>query len=84
MKNNKTSVETVRWSSDLTLIDAWQRVCVELPDQITLRAIFKATRNETASLYGVDMAVDDVKLNSGSCAGKLKTSNLVIWRLYSK
>ena len=76
LENVNTGIETVMWSSNLTLIDWWQRACVDLPDQVSLQAIFQATRNmnETNQGHGADMAIDDVKLNSGSCGKAEKDS----------
>ena len=68
-----TSQETVVWTSPMQTdasLDTWNLTCVDLPDQTTLRAKFTATRSEQ-TIYGVDMAIDDVRLNPARCDGRL-------------
>ena len=68
-----TSQETLVWTSPSQTsadLDTWNLTCVDLPDQTTLRAKFTATRSEQ-TVYGVDMAIDDVRLNPARCDGRL-------------
>ena len=74
LQNVNTGTETVMWTSNLNLIDWWQLTCVELPDQVSLRAIFKVTRDANETSYGADMAIDDVQLNPGSCSEAEQTA----------
>ncbi|XP_052762576.1 uncharacterized protein LOC128205159 isoform X5 [Mya arenaria] len=55
------------WMSDpMELNDRWLRACVDLPPLAKVRAWFTALRTEQ-TIYGVDMAIDDVKLNNYKC-----------------
>lgn len=61
--------EVYKWVSDpFELMDKWRRVCYDLPAGRQLRVWFTSIRNETTT-YGVDICVDDVRLNSYLCAG---------------
>ena len=74
LENVNTHIETNMWTSDLTLIDWWQLACVDIPVQTSLRAIFQVTRSANETSYGADMAIDDVKLNPGSCSDAKQTA----------
>ncbi|XP_045181242.2 uncharacterized protein LOC123540352 isoform X3 [Mercenaria mercenaria] len=72
IENLQTQTNTVVWQARVSdLKDEWRDVCVDLPNYAKLRLWFTVIRNES-TIYGVDMAIDDVKLNSDTCA-KLTT-----------
>jgi hypothetical protein len=69
IENMQTQTKTVSWQAHvLDLRDEWRPVCVDLPDNAKIRLWFTVIRNET-TIYGVDMAIDDVRLNTYTCLG---------------
>ncbi|XP_060565192.1 uncharacterized protein LOC132724366 isoform X3 [Ruditapes philippinarum] len=67
IENMQTQTKTVSWQAHvLDLRDEWRPVCVDLPDNAKIRLWFTVIRNET-TIYGVDMAIDDVRLNTYTC-----------------
>lgn len=69
LENLQTQANTIKWKANVyDLKDEWRKVCVDLPNFSNLRLWFTVIRNENTT-YGVDIAVDDVSLNTYTCAG---------------
>ena len=62
---------SIEWQAPvLDLKDEWRPICKDLPDNSKIRLWFTVIRNET-TIYGVDMAIDDVRLNKYKCSGRI-------------
>ncbi|XP_052249271.1 uncharacterized protein LOC127857034 [Dreissena polymorpha] len=67
LEDPSTRKEVLNWTSDpLELHDAWLRQCINVPDFRSLRLWVTALRTES-TIFGVDMAVDDIRLNNYRC-----------------
>ena len=68
--DNATRAPLATWSYNQSLNeDTWLPGCLGLPSNRTLRILFTSVHTEE-SVFGVDVAVDDVSLSNQTCSGR--------------